>query len=65
MIVQIGSGHLKTVCTVDSVEPSTRLLDRLRYYVARSYASAEYWIRGNLVVFTRSAVTPPKVNRFG
>jgi len=34
-------------------------------YSARS-ASAEYWIYfwGDLAVFTRSAVTPPKMNRF-
>jgi len=40
-------------------------VDRLLY--GRSYASAEYWIpsRDNLPVFACSAITPPKVNRFG
>ena len=39
-----------------------------RYYSARSYRlwpNIGFCLRGDLAVFTRSAITPPKVNRFG
>jgi len=38
------------------------------YYLARSYRlqpNIEFTLRRELTVFTRLAVTPPKVNRFG
>ena len=38
------------------------------FYSAESYRlrpNIGFTLRGNLAVFTRSAITPPKVNRFG
>jgi len=29
------------------------------------WSNIEFTLRGNLSVFTRSTITPPKVNRFG